>query len=340
MRKLILAALALLTWAGAANAGEQTACERLLQQLSAQLVDASCVDSPDLTTHNPNTTPPDNALPGLPPLAFMPRSDRDILMPNETRRTPITKTVPGLQIQARFANDPLGQARFLLRLPKDWNGRLVVAGASGARSEFNGDYAWSDYVIQKGYAYASQNKGILNAQKSTSADPLACRTGPDSQDYVHYYDNDPGQTFTRWRDFIVMAAQVARHAVQAHYGHKPRYTYAVGTSNGGYQVRRAIETAPKEFDGGVEWAGTYVDPRGPNLLTDLPPAILNFPAYRASDFSPTSLAALNIMAAGYPPDLVIDKGSEKVSLWGNHARSFWEATQCQWQKRLDPSYDT
>src|SRR2546427_9465636 len=29
-------------------------------------------------------------------------------------------------------------------------------------SEFNGDFAWSDYVVQKGNAYASQNKGVLN----------------------------------------------------------------------------------------------------------------------------------------------------------------------------------
>ena len=72
--------------------------------------------------------------------------------------------MPGLQISARIADDPTGQARFLLRLPNDWNGRLVVAGASGTRSEFNGDFAWSDYVVQLGYAYASQNKGVLNLQ--------------------------------------------------------------------------------------------------------------------------------------------------------------------------------
>jgi len=26
------------------------------------------------------------------------------------------------------------------------------------------------------------------------------------------------------------------------------------------------------FDGGVDWEGTFIDPQGPNLLTDLPPA--------------------------------------------------------------------
>jgi len=28
------------------------------------------------------------------------------------------------------------------------------------------------------------------------------------------------------------------------------------------------------------------------------------------------------------------------SLWLNYWSSFWEVTQCQWQKRLDPTYDT
>ncbi|WP_077038390.1 3-hydroxybutyrate oligomer hydrolase family protein, partial [Pelomonas sp. KK5] len=258
------------------------------------------------------------------------------IAPNAASKTPITRMVPGLQINARFASDPLGQGRFLLRLPNDWNGSLVVAGASGTRSEFNGDFAWSDYVIQKGYAYASQNKGVLNLQFSTAADPLACRLNPDSPLWVHFYDNDPGQEFTRWREFMVLAADTARRGLQARYGKGPRFTYAVGTSNGGYQVRRAIETAPEYFDGGVDWEGTFVDPDTPNLLTDLPAAILNFPDYVASGRSPTSTAAKNMMAAGYPPDIV----AGAASLWGNYSASFWEVTQCQWQKRMDPGYDT
>lgn len=340
MRHTTIMAWAWLSLFGAAESQAGEACQRVLQQLRTQLLDASCVESADLTTRNPDTTPPNNALAGLPPLAFMPQADREILMPDARRRTPINKQVPGLQIQARFATDPLQQGRFLLRLPKNWNGRLVVAGASGARSEFNGDFAWSDYVIQKGYAYASQNKGVYAERQSNASDTLACRIGPDSQDYVHFYDNDAGQEFTRWRDFMVLAALVAKRGVAAHYGAQPRYTYAVGTSNGGYQVRRVIETAPSHFDGGIEWAGTYVDPRGPSLLTALPPAVLNFPAYRQANYAADSLAAQNIRAAAYPPDLVIEQGGEKISFWGKHAQSFWEATLCQWQKRLDPDYPT
>ena len=145
------------------SASAALTCADVLNALRRDLVDATCFVSADLTTTNEQTTPPNNSLPGL-RFAFTPRTDRDVIAPSAAKRAPITKAVPGLQIQARIASDPLGQARFLLRLPNDWNGRLVVAGASGTRSEFNGDFAWSDLVVQQGYAYASQNKGVLNLQ--------------------------------------------------------------------------------------------------------------------------------------------------------------------------------
>src|SRR5438445_8638428 len=314
-------------------------CADVLKALGNQLADPTCFQSTDLTTNNPLTTPANNSLPGLPAFAFTPITDRGVIAPMPGKRTPITKAVPGRQLNARMASDPTGQARFLLRLPDDWNGRLVVAGASGTRSEFNGDFAWSDYVLQQGYAYASQNKGVLNLQLSTSADPLACRLLPPSGVFVHFFDDDPGQPFTRWAEFMIKAAQLARDGVKAGYGRSPRFTYAVGTSNGGYQVRRAVETAPELFDGGVDWEGTFVDAHAPNLLTDLPPAILNFPDYVASKFDPTSTAAKNIRGAGYPPDITLGT-PPTLSLWQSYSNSFWEVTQCQWQKRLYPTYDT
>ncbi|MET0683654.1 MAG: 3-hydroxybutyrate oligomer hydrolase family protein, partial [Casimicrobiaceae bacterium] len=88
--------------------------------------------------------------------------------------------------------------------------------------------------------------------------------------------------------------------------------------------------------GGVDWEGTDVNEEAPNLLTDLPPAILNFPDYVASGFNANSTAAKNIVAAGYPPDIV----AGAASLWLNNSNSFWEVTQCQWQKRHDPAYNT
>ncbi len=331
-----------------ARAQGQSACDRVLNFLSDRAVDVVCFESDDLTTNNdppppsppiPRTTPEDDSIAGLPRFAFTPRVDRDTVSPAPPDRTPIFKAVPGIQVQGRFAGSE--QARFLLRFPNDWNRRLVVAGASGTRSEFNGDFVWSDFVVQRGYAYASQNKGVLNLFLSDDQDPLACRLNPSSSTFVHFYDNNSDKPFTQWQDYIVRAAELARGAAHAHYGWHPHRTYAVGTSNGGYQVRRAVELAPHLFDGGVDWEGTFVDDDGPNLLIDLPPAIRNMPAYVASGYDPNSEAAINIRAAGYPTDIPQDIGPPPImTLWERNLSQFWEVTQCQWQKRLDPAYET
>jgi hypothetical protein len=331
-----LAGLAAAASPGAAHAD----CRAVLAALGDRVADATCVDSPDLTTSNPATTPADNSIAGLPAGAFTPTTDRGVISPDPPDRTPITRAVPGIEVRGRFADDPTGQARFLVRLPGAWNGRLVVAGASGTRSEDNGDFAWSDYVVQKGYAYASQNKGVLNLQiaslaSPTAPDATACRLNPASQIWVRFFDDDPAKPFTQWTQYLIEDARLARRAVLAQYHRAPRFSYAVGTSNGGYQVRRAVEDAPELFDGGVDWEGTFIDPRE-NLLIDLPPAVASFAAYAASGFDGASAAARAIVAAGYPPDLV----TGTTSLWGLYWAQFWEVTQCQWQKRFDPAATT
>jgi hypothetical protein len=315
-------------------------CQVVLSGFGTKLVDARCTESADLTTVNPATTPANDSIPTLPAFAFTPQTDRETIAPDSSHRTPIIGPVPGIQIEARIADDPQGQARILIRLPDSWNGRLVVAGAPGTRSEFSSDFAWSDYVIQKGYAYVSQNKGTFNFKASSAEDSTACRYNSPQLPFIHFYDDDPGMPFTRWATFMAEAARLGHDAVQIHYGREARYTYAVGTSNGGYQVRRAVESYPDLFDGGVDWEGTFVDADVPNLLSTLPPAILNYPDYEASGFNPNSTAARNILAAGYPPDLTIIKDGKTSSLWQLHYLSYWEATMCQWQKRLDPGYNT
>jgi hypothetical protein len=129
--------LALAMWlvvATGISATAATRCDRLLGRLANQVVvnapDTTCMESLDLTTANPGTTPADNSLAGLPVGAFTPTTDRSVISP--TSPTPITKKVPGVQLDARIADDPAGEARILIRLPNDWNGKLVVAGASGS----------------------------------------------------------------------------------------------------------------------------------------------------------------------------------------------------------------
>ena len=360
--KRVGAVLALAPWPLAALAAP--GCPAVEQYLADKAVDVVCFHSDDLRTNNAVTTPPNNSIltfadgspfPGLlgGSGGFTPITDRGVI---SNGPEPTSAAVPGIQVEGWFADDPTKQARFVLRFPDDWNGKLVVAGASGTRSEYNGDWAWSDYVLPKGYAYASQNKGVLNLYLASlnsatqpASDPLACRlnagTGiaPPSTVWVHFYDNDPQKPFTQWTQYMLETAQLAQSALKANYNRFPRRTYAVGTSNGGYQVRRAVEEAPNLFDGGIDWEGTFVDASGPNILIDLPPAIRNFSAYVASDYDPNSTAAQNIRAAGYPPDIVKrDPVTSAVtdSVWLRYSNSFWEVTACQWQERFDPTYPT
>ena len=180
-----------------------------------------------------------------------------------------------------------------------------------------------------------------NSVAQPANDPLSCRLNPTSLVWVHFYDNDPGKEFTQWTQYMLKTADLAQRAVKVAYNRTPRRTYAVGTSNGGYQVRRAIEEGPNLFDGGVDWEGTFVSPYGPNILIDLPPAIANFPAYEASGYDDNSAAAQAIRAAGYPPDVKQTLAGGVIdTLWKRNNASFWEVTMCQWQKRLDPTYNT
>ena len=153
------------------------------------------------------------------------------------------------------------KGNFCCELPMVWNGKLVVGGASGTRSEFNGDLVISDYVLQKGYAYASQNKGTLNSRLSTKSDPNACPLSPVSDSvpgsasnpliYFPLLDNE--NSLAEWGERIDQAALIAKALIEEHYKRKPSRTYAMGVSNGGYQVRKAIEDHAENFDGGVAW---------------------------------------------------------------------------------------
>jgi hypothetical protein len=145
------------------------------------LVNFTIETLPDLTTAPQRATIP-NTFQWLDALAIAPAEPADW--------TPITKAVPGVLIKGTLKDDQ--QGRFLLRLPKEWNGKLVVAGAAGTRSEFNGDLVISDFVLQKGYAYASQNKGMLNWShlKVMKACPLhPVRVGDNQLLYFHLLDN-------------------------------------------------------------------------------------------------------------------------------------------------------
>jgi len=85
------------------------------------------------------------------------------------------KKVPGLQIDGYFLDDDssttrapqnfygnrkyLYDSQFVIRFPVHWNRKLVVASAPGLRGQYANDFMLSDFVLAKGYAFASTDKG-------------------------------------------------------------------------------------------------------------------------------------------------------------------------------------
>ena len=345
MRLLALALLAAL----AAPVFSQDLCASVKLALLAETQDVQCAASADLTTANPDTTPPDNSRPGLPPSAFTPRTDAQAVSPDAPHRTPITRAVPGLQVTGAMADDP--DARWVLRLPESWNGRLVVGVPGGLRSEFMGDYIFSDFVVQQGYAYASTNKGTLNFFFSEPlTDPLACRLSPPtaatSLAYVHFYIAEPKDSITEWFRRTREVTELARLAVAVYQERSAERTYLLGISNGGHVVRRLLAESPELYDGGIDWEGVYWAPAGPHILIDLPAALRPYRDYVLSGFDRAGAAHRAIVGAGYPPDIFANPPTAANafspivgSFYETHANNYWDVTTCVFAKELDPAYD-
>ncbi|KAF4409883.1 tannase/feruloyl esterase family alpha/beta hydrolase [Streptomyces lycii] len=219
--------------------------------------------------------------------------------------------VPGIQIDGYFPDDSRlntthgwhHDAQFVIRLPDDWNGGLVVTGAPGTRKQYATDALISDHVLARGYAYASTDKG---------------NSGPD----FHTDGGRPGDAIAEWNRRTTELTRAARAAVADRYGQRPLRTYITGISNGGYLTRWQLENRPELYDGGVDWEGTLWTAEGPNLLTSLPTAV----AYGTDEASATDMAR-----AGFAP--------ESGFLWPYHQQAYWGVTQKTYRAELDPSYD-
>jgi Tannase and feruloyl esterase/3HB-oligomer hydrolase (3HBOH) len=224
--------------------------------------------------------------------------------------------VPGVQIDGYFSdtssfNTDHGwnhDAQFVIRLPDNWNGKLVVTGAPGVRKQYSLDFLISDWVLARGYAFAATDKG--NSGVTFYRDGRA-----------------PGEAIVEWNRRVAQLTQAAKGVVQERYGRRPARTYVTGISNGGYLTRYALEHQPELYDGGVDWEGTLFRAEGPNLLTYLPTALKHYPAYAATG-SPAAHDAM--LAAGFAP------GSE--FLWDIHYRVYWDLTQRIYRQEFDPSY--
>jgi len=223
--------------------------------------------------------------------------------------------VPGIQIDGYFPDTSTfntnhgwnHDAQFVLRLPDRWNGGLVVTGPPGTRRQYANDFVIADWVLAKGYAFASTDKG------NSGASP-------------HHDGVRPGDVVGEWHRRMTELTIAAKRVVAQRYGHAPRRTFITGVSAAGYLTRWQLENAPWLYDGGVDWEGLLFT-KHDNLLTHLPTALRNYPRYAAGD--ETAHAAM--LAAGYPA------GSEP--LWAFYQSRFWDPIQRVLREEFDPEFD-
>jgi hypothetical protein len=268
----------------------------------AERADVACLD--DLTTRGTVVT------------GHTDQSDWEGLNARGTQNPP--GPIPGLQVDGYFPDTSTSNAthgwmhdsQFVIRLPNDWNGKLIVTGAPGIRRQYSPDFLISDWAVARGYAYASTDKG--NGGTAFYAD-----------------GTQPGDAIAEWHARVTELTRAAKQTVAARYGRAPERTYMTGLSNGGYLTRWQLENHPELYDGGVDWEGTLVTPDRPaNLLAYLPVALRNYPRYRATGDAAAHDA---MIAAGFAP------GSE--FLWADHYATYWDLTQRTYREEWDPDFD-
>jgi pimeloyl-ACP methyl ester carboxylesterase len=250
-----------------------------------------------------------------------------------TDKTKESVPVPGRQIDGYFDDDKSEttktpgnyygnknypcDSQFVMRFPSPglWNGKLVISGAPGVRGQYANDFIIGDFVLQKGYAFASTDKGNSGLQ-------------------FYRADTEPGTAVAEWHHRVNQLTNAAKDAAKKYYGREEDRTYITGNSNGGYLTRYALEKHPELYDGGVDWQGPlWTDPegagsdpdKGPNLLTFLPWALRYYPQYRDTN----SRAARDVMIlAGFEP--------ESDFLWPHFYEIYWNSTQRIYREEFDP----
>ena len=243
--------------------------------------------------------------------------------------TPSIVALPSKPIPGRRAFGSLrpGQ-RYSVRIPDRWNGRLVVAGTPAQRSEFACDRLFADPLLARGYAYVSSNKGegdgalLLEAGRRITIEgaeiPRMLFPGGAG---LSFWFHAPGHRLERWRDDFVAITERARELIRVACGREAEATYAIGLSNGGYQVRRAIESSDL-YDGALTWNAALWTPEH-NLF------VLCEAIEAMERNEPERIEAL-----GFPPDIA---GLDGDTLYRKNLRVYWYITAWLHAMHIDPS---
>jgi feruloyl esterase len=130
-----------------------------------------------------------------------------------------------------------------LRLPADWNQRLLVQGGGGLNGVLNpafGNVSGFPSALNRGFAVVSTDSG------HRGRNAIDARFGVDQQAKL---------------DFAYQAVErttrEAKGLLQRYYGRKPEYSYFMGCSTGGREAMMAAQRLPLEFDGVVAGNPSY-----------------------------------------------------------------------------------
>jgi hypothetical protein len=122
-----------------------------------------------------------------------------------------------------------------LRLPLEWNGRLLVQGGGGLNGVLNpalGQVSGAPSALQRGFAVVSNDgghRGRNNIDSRFAADQKA------KLDFAY--------------QAVASATRTAKDTIGDYYGRAPDYSYFMGCSTGGREAMMAAERLPLEFDG-------------------------------------------------------------------------------------------
>jgi len=168
--------------------------------------------------------------------------------------------VPGIQINGIF-----GDSHFVIRIPDNWNGKLVVGAPGGTGSELSADSRLSDFILTKfdangaSYAYAYTDKGA-RGEIIPSPDGKIRRNWRARTAFLA-----PEDSIEKWNSRMRELTIATKEVLVKMKGKKPIRTYISGQSNGGYVTRYALENSGELYDGGIDWEGVLWTPEVNNI---------------------------------------------------------------------------
>ncbi len=235
--------------------------------------------------------------------------------------------IPGLQIEGFFDD-----AKFVIRIPDQWNGKLVMGGTPGTRDERSADDVFSDFVLTKknaegqSYAYAATGKG-------TTGEMIPAPDGklyPFAKAFTVFVN--PQDRVEEWVMRLRQLTVATQELLLRTRGKKPERTYLMGISNGGYLVRVALERDGETYDGGVDWEGVLWRANEPNLISSLAEALNSYRIFsdKATPADEKEAALKRLRALG------LSEGSE--ILWPFHAAVYYLGSLNIFRMAYDPTF--